>query len=92
MQRELSLARSSGEKVIKFVHGYGSTGEGGEIRIAVQKELIQQLTSGRLTSVIFGEDWRISNENTWELLKKMPELKTDSDLGRANKGITIVVL
>ena len=41
---------------------------------------------------IYGENWRTSDERTWELLKRMPELKSDSDLGRGNRGITLVVL
>ena len=92
MQGELRRAEVEGVKVVKFVHGYGSTGAGGEIRIAVQNGLLRRQSQGELTSVIFGENWRISDEVTWELLKKMPELKSDSDLGRENKGITVVVL
>ena len=92
MQSELRRAQNEGVKIVKFVHGYGSTGVGGEIRIAVQNGLMKRLGQGEVKAVIFGEDWRISNECTWELLKKMPELKQDSDLGRENRGITIVVL
>ena len=39
-----------------------------------------------------GEDFRISNEATWALLKQSPKLKQDRDLGRGNRGITVVVL
>ncbi len=92
MQSELRRAANEGVKIVKFVHGYGSTGVGGEIRIAVQNGLMRRLQQGELKTVIFGEDWRISNETTWELLKQTPELKQDSDLGRENRGITIVVL
>ena len=92
MQSELRRASNEGVKIVKFVHGYGSSGVGGEIRIAVQKGLMKRLGQGELKAVIFGEDWRIANESTWGLLKQMPELKQDSDLGRENKGITIVVL
>jgi hypothetical protein len=35
MDRELAAARAKGCDVIKLIHGYGSTGAGGEIRIAV---------------------------------------------------------
>lgn len=92
MEGELRRARSEGVAILKFVHGYGSTGKGGEIRIAAQKDLIHRLQQSEIQNVIFGEDWRISNEATWSLLKTYPGLKTDSDLGRDNKGITIVVL
>ena len=92
MQSELNRAKNEGVKLVKFVHGYGSTGVGGEIRIAVQNGLVKRMQQGELKAVIFGEDWRISNETAWELLKQNPQLKQDSDLGRENKGITIVVL
>lgn len=92
MQTELRRAQNDGIKVLKLVHGYGSTGAGGEIRIAVQNGLLRRKSQGEIRNVIFGEDWRISNEATWALLKQMPELKQDSDLGRQNRGITIVVL
>jgi hypothetical protein len=92
MEGELRRARSANVMLVKFVHGYGSTGKGGEIRIAVQKALVKRVQQGELKAVIFGEDWRISNETTWELLKKRPELKQDSDLGRENRGVTLVLL
>jgi hypothetical protein len=92
MEGELRRARMEGVALVKFVHGYGSTGKGGEIRIAVQKGLVKRLQQQEIKAVIFGEDWRISNETTWELLKKWPELKQDSDLGRENRGITVVLL
>ena len=92
LERELALANSSRIAVVKIIHGYGSTGRGGDIRVAVQKALVERAQSGAIQAVIFGEDWRISNETTWALIKKWPELKQDSDLGRENKGITIVVL
>jgi hypothetical protein len=92
MERELRRARADGVALIKFVHGYGSTGKGGEIRIAVQRGLVKRLQQQELHAVIFGEDWRISNETTWTLLKKWPALKQDSDLGRENRGISVVAL
>jgi hypothetical protein len=78
--------------LLKIVHGYGSTGKGGEIRLAVQSALAVALQRREVQQLIFGEDWRISNEACWALLKQWPELKRDSDLGRENRGITFVVL
>jgi hypothetical protein len=39
LERELSHARQTGGGVLKLIHGYGSSGAGGEIRIAAQKRL-----------------------------------------------------
>lgn len=88
----LRLARRERYAAVKLIHGYGSTGKGGEIRIAVQKTLAQQDAAGEIRSFIPGEDWRISNEATWALLQSHPEVKQDHDLGRENRGISIVVL
>jgi hypothetical protein len=77
---------------LKIVHGYGSKGAGGEIRIAVQKRLRELVEAGEIRGCIFGENWATSDEESWRLLQRKPELKRDSDLGRGNKGITVVVL
>ena len=88
----LRTARTERYAAVKIIHGYGSTGQGGAIRSAVQAELAQRARSGEVRAFIAGEDWRISDERSWALLQQCPELKQDSDLGRENKGICIVVL
>ncbi len=92
LEDALRIARSEGFAGVKLIHGYGSSGVGGDIRIAVQKTLAQKLAAKQIQAFIPGEDWRISNEDSWQLLKRFPALKQDSDLGKANRGITIVVL
>lgn len=92
MEHELTLARQERVTVLKFVHGYGSTGAGGEICVAVQKRLREMAEGGQIQDCIFGESWAKSDERTWRLLQAKPELKNDSDLGRKNRGITIVIL
>jgi len=92
LNRELALARQEGILLMKIIHGYGSTGAGGDIRIAVQKHLRELADSGQIRGCIFGESWSKSDETTWRLLQTNPELKSDPDLGRRNQGITIVLL
>jgi hypothetical protein len=92
LERELELARQSGGKILKLIHGYGSTGAGGDIRMAVQKRLMEMLRGGQIQACIFGENWLTSDDAAWKLLQSQPKLKSDSDLGRRNHGITIVVL
>lgn len=89
---ELGLARQRGCACLKLIHGYGSHGVGGELRVALQATLATLARDGRIHAFIAGEDWRISNEDTWALLQRHKELKQDSDLGRGNKGISVVVL
>ena len=77
---------------MKLVHGYGSSGAGGEIRIVAQRRLTEMAGRGEIRACIFGEDWAKSDERAWALINSRPELKRDTDLGRRNLGITIVVL
>lgn len=92
LESELENARRHGESRLKIIHGYGSTGSGGDIRVAVQRRLAELASEGKIRDCIFGEDWSKSNAHAWELLKGQPQLKGDSDLGRKNRGITIVLL
>jgi hypothetical protein len=92
LERELAIARQEKAKLLKLVHGYGSTGAGGDIRIAVQKRLLELTQNGLIRGCIFGENWSKTDEQTWKLLQAHAELKSDSDLGRHNRGISIVLL
>jgi hypothetical protein len=92
MDRELVLARQSKLKLLKVIHGYGSTGAGGDIRVAVQKRLREMAENGQIRGCIFGENWTKSDDDAWKLLQSQTELKSDSDLGRGNRGITIILL
>lgn len=87
----LRIARGEGYAAVKIIHGYGSSGVGGALRIAIQNDLARRAAAKEISAVIEGEQWRISNEAAWEFLKRYPECKQDRDLGRANKGISIVV-
>ena len=92
LNREILSARQSKITLLKLVHGYGSTGAGGDIRIAVQRQLVEMAQNGQIRGCIFGEDWSKSDTATWKLLQSNSELKSDPDLGRGNRGITIVMI
>jgi DNA-nicking Smr family endonuclease len=89
---QLRLARQQGFTAVKVIHGYGSHGVGGELRTAIQGILARMSRDNDIAAFVAGEDWRISDETTWRLMRKHRELKQDRDLGRRNKGISIVVL
>jgi hypothetical protein len=92
LDRELDHAKRHGYILLKLIHGYGSSGTGGDIRIAVQKRLRELERDGSIRSCTFGEDWGPSDANVWSLLKTYPALKNDPHLGRRNRGITVVLL
>ena len=91
LDRVLISARQEGIDILKLIHGYGSSGVGGKLRVAVRASLAHYKKSGKIREFIAGEDFRISNEAPWALMKRLPELKQDRDLGRENKGITLVI-
>ncbi len=90
MLKEIEVARREGCDGVRLIHGYGSSGVGGGIRLAVGRALQEMKKHGKLATVIYGEEWRISHAETWALVRKHPELKQDPDLGRKNRGITLV--
>jgi len=92
LDNELAKARQQRIPVLKIIHGYGSKGTGGDIRIAVQKRLYELAEAGQIVACIFGENWAKSDDAAWRLLQARPELKSDPDIGRRNDGVTIVVL
>ncbi len=85
-------ARRQNLRVLKLIHGYGSTGSGGRLRIRIRSALRIAKENGDLKLFVAGENWRISDELAWKLLKACPEMKKDPDLGRQNAGITLVLL
>jgi hypothetical protein len=89
---ELRRARQQGYAAVKVIHGYGSHGVGGDLRIVIQGTLARMVQGGEIQAFVAGEDWRISDEVTWRLIQRYRELKRDPDLGKGNKGISIVVL
>jgi hypothetical protein len=85
-------ARAERVPILKLIHGYGSSGVGGRLREEVWQALDRFKRNGFISDFIPGEDFRLSNEASWELVKRDKTMKQDRDFGRANRGITIVVL
>ncbi|MGC1453452.1 MAG: hypothetical protein WA830_25750 [Candidatus Sulfotelmatobacter sp.] len=92
LDREIGVACQQKCSLLKVIHGYGSTGAGGDIRVAVQRRLHDLAAAGQIRCCIFGENWSKADDATWRLLQAQPALKSDPDLGRRNQGITVVVL
>lgn len=89
---EFTSAKTLRVKVIKLIHGYGSSGTGGRIRTAVRAELENLKRAGRIKAYVPGEKWEIFNMETIRMLDACGELRSDRDLGRFNNGITMVLL
>ena len=80
-------------RVIKVIHGYGSSGKGGRIKEAIRQELIYQRRQHIIHSYYAGEDLSPGKEMYQQLLKQEPTVKnilTKDVFG--NPGITIIIL
>lgn len=92
LRQSLLTARSRRVKVLKLIHGYGSSGRGGAIRSAVRGELARRKQSGQIKDFVTGEEFSPFYENARHAVDIEPELRRDLDYARTNQGITIVVL
>lgn len=79
-------------KVLKLIHGYGSTGRGGKIRIGIRNELATMQRRGLIKDYIPGEEFGPLDGVTRKLTDQDKSISRDADFGRMNHGITIVVL
>lgn len=84
------LDTSSKGDIIKFIHGYGSSGSGGKIRVELRKTLKKLYDQNAIDFYVHGEKFSIFDENTRKLLNFVPELRKDRDLDRHNNGITFL--
>lgn len=89
---EIERAKSAGVFCIKVVHGYGSTGVGGKIKIKLVEELKRKKNNGDIKDFIQGKDWSIFNEKTRMVLDKVRGARNDEDLDKFNIGITIIIV
>jgi hypothetical protein len=92
LEAALARARTDGIAALKVIHGYGSTGTGGVLRFAIRGYLRQRKEKGEITAFVNGESWSSFEARSKLLFAKVPELLLDSDVGRGNKGITLVLL
>ena len=89
---QIRSCKASGVAAVKIIHGYGSTGKGGEIRTAARQYLAAQKNLKLIRDYIPGEDFSIFNEATRRAFLICDALRFDHDLDQYNNGITIVIL
>ncbi|HNU98649.1 MAG TPA: Smr/MutS family protein [Verrucomicrobiota bacterium] len=88
----IDAARRSRVRVLKVIHGWGSSGEGGALGPAIRRSLRLRVKEGRAVAVVPGERFSSDTAEGRELLRRYPSLHSDRDFNRANPGITIVEL
>jgi len=89
---EIKQAKRDGVKVLKVIHGYGSSGKGGKLCVGLRKSFGLRKKEGAIKDFIAGEDFSIFNDKVLALLETVPDLRDDPDLGATNEGVTILWL
>ena len=89
---EMQSAQAHGVRVIKVIHGWGSSGEGGKLGPAIRKSLRLRVKEGKASFVLPGDRFSSDTNEERELVKRYPAMRKDRDYNRANPGITLVEL
>lgn len=64
--------RTLGASAVKLIHGYGSSGKGGKIRVEVRAYLERQKARGKIRDYIPGERFSIFDETRLRPLRRPP--------------------
>jgi hypothetical protein len=89
---EIDLARQKHVRLLKVIHGYGSTGSGGVLCVGIRKSLRLRVKEGKASAIIPGERFSSDALEARDLVARYPNLRRDPDFNRANPGVTIVEL
>jgi len=89
---ELAAMRKSGVRLLKVVHGWGSSGVGGKIGPAIRKSLRLRVKEGKAVLIVPGERFSGDTIEGRELASRYPSVRSDCDWNRVNPGVTVVEL
>ncbi len=92
METEIGRSKKMGVRVLKIIHGYGSSGTGGKIRREARRYLEDLEDWGKIEYFITGEAFSIFHEDTRSAFLICNDLRQDRDLDRHNNGVTFIVL
>ena len=90
IKNEIKNGKPNKVGCIMFIHGYGSSGKGGIIRVKARQWLNAQVRNGVIKAVVNGEDFNIFNFKALELKNQYREL--EPLLRVVNTGVTVVEL
>ena len=91
MTQVIAEAKRNKVNILTLIHGYGSSGKGGVIRTECRKNLDFMKIKGRISDYVCGEDFNKHSGVVKSLLRRYPELASDHNMNRDNKGITLVI-
>ena len=92
LEDELARARAAGVRVVRVIHGWGSSGKGGVLRTSCRARLTRLLAEGRVRSVVAGDDYGPASAAARALRARVPDLRAAERTDAGNPGITLVEL
>ncbi|MBW2658709.1 MAG: Smr/MutS family protein [Deltaproteobacteria bacterium] len=78
--------------VLTLIHGYGSSGKGGLIRLECRKILGYMKSKGTIRDYIAGEEFSRKSGFVKFHLQRYPALVKNKNLNKGNRGVTLVIL
>jgi hypothetical protein len=89
---EIRKSKREGVRVLKVIHGYGSSGKGGTLCFGLQKSFALRKKEGVIKDFVPGGDFSIFNPVALAMIEAVPELRGDPDLSATNEGVTLLWL
>ena len=71
LRDEIAKAKRKGVKLLKLIHGYGSTGKGGVLREELRDQLAALQKSGTVKQVVYGESFSMFERATADLTRSI---------------------
>lgn len=92
LQAEIDDARQQSIAILTIIHGYGSSGKGGAIKIECRK-LLEYLVSSKVINMYLpGEIFNKREKVVKTAVQRYPALTGNKNYNRNNPGITVVIL
>lgn len=92
MSEVLEDGARNGVTVVTLIHGYGSSGKGGAIRSESRKWLAFMKSKRQIADFIPGEEFTKRSGKVKSLLRRYPQLSSNHNLNKSNRGITLVFI
>lgn len=92
LQVEIDSAKQQNIAILTIIHGYGSTGTGGAIRVECRKMLDYLVSTRTISMYLPGEMFNRREKSVKSALQRYPALANNKNYNRNNPGITVVIL
>lgn len=92
LSAEVQKAKNRGIQILKIIHGYGSSGKGGELRWCLREYLDSMINRNIILNYLEGENLTTVSTKGNRILNQYPILRKDKDFNRKNRGVTFIIL